>query len=252
MDLQPSVLHLGEKGRLLLARYASVPRGLKYLRESGFILAELQAWEKSFHLRYVDVVEDLLNVALTSYDPVALLVGGTYGRRSNAYGGQQQHQQSRHGGKGSSSSGGGNVLPQRPASPKRVYVPTHLYGQLSQHREGFKCLEEMVDLEKLFAIIDAAASIATEDIDRFRSASVSSAVSAGSAAAAAFSAVDEKTLKAALWAVGHAGSSAWGVMHLVERNAVGKIIVLAEESPSIPVRGTAFYVLGLIASTRQG
>ena len=29
VDLQPSMLHLGEKGRLLFARYASVPRGLK-------------------------------------------------------------------------------------------------------------------------------------------------------------------------------------------------------------------------------
>ena len=231
----------------MLARYASVPRGLKYLRDAGFILTELQAWEKSFHFRYVDLVEDLLNAALTSYDPVSLHVTGTYGRRSYANNAQQQQQQQRQ------SKGGRTApasLPQRPSVPKRVYVPTHLYGQLAQHREGFKCLEESIDLERLFNIIQAAAFAATalegEDVDRFRSASTSSA------GGEEIPAVDERALKAALWAVGHAGSSAWGVMHLVERNAVGNIVILAEESPSIPVRGTAFYVLGLIASTRQG
>ena len=63
---------------------------------------------------------------------------------------------------------------------------------------------------------------------------------------------DERTLKAALWSVGHLATSAWGILHLVEKQLIGRIVLLAEESDSVPIRGTAFYALGLVASTRQG
>ena len=55
------------------------------MKETGFIGLELEEWEKRFQFRYVDLVEDLLNAALTSYDPVSIRLTGTYARRSFAH-----------------------------------------------------------------------------------------------------------------------------------------------------------------------
>lgn len=66
--LQPSVLHLGKKGAMLLARFVSVPQGFKFLMESGLLLTELDKWRHGFNAKYVDIVEEKLNEALTSYE----------------------------------------------------------------------------------------------------------------------------------------------------------------------------------------
>ncbi|CAI9743243.1 rapamycin-insensitive companion of mTOR [Octopus vulgaris] len=51
---------------------------------------------------------------------------------------------------------------------------------------------------------------------------------------------------------GHIGMSTYGIVWLKEEGLVTEIIRLAEECGVFSVRGTAFYTLGLLASTRQG
>ena len=46
VKLQPSVLHLGHKGAMLLARFLSVPQGFKYLTDSGHLTTELDKWHR--------------------------------------------------------------------------------------------------------------------------------------------------------------------------------------------------------------
>jgi rapamycin-insensitive companion of mTOR len=77
--LQPSVLHLGEKGAMLLARFVSVPQGFKFLLDSGLLNSELDKWRNGFNMKYVDIVEERLNEALTTYEKSH---DGGYVRRS--------------------------------------------------------------------------------------------------------------------------------------------------------------------------
>uniref|UniRef100_UPI0037E8DDC5 rapamycin-insensitive companion of mTOR-like n=1 Tax=Semicossyphus pulcher TaxID=241346 RepID=UPI0037E8DDC5 len=112
-EMRPALSHLGDKGVLLLLRFLSIPKGFSYLSERGYITAEMEKWQKEFNLKYVDLVEEQLNEALTTYrKPVN---GEDVVRRSN-----QSHSRS-----------------QRP----HVYLPVHLYGQLVHEKTGCQLLQ---------------------------------------------------------------------------------------------------------------
>ncbi|XP_025081196.1 rapamycin-insensitive companion of mTOR-like [Pomacea canaliculata] len=191
--LRPSLLHLGERGVLLLCRFLSLPSGFRTLRDANFLTGELEKWRKTYNTRYVHIVEEMLNEALTTYEKPNR---GMFMRRSMLKG------------------------------PKKdVFLPTHLYGQLVQHEEGLELLKKEGGIHEYFSVIRSLEL--REDSDILK-------------------------LKTALWAVGHIGSSAYGVSVLEEENVVPELIRLAEECGVFSIRGTAFYVLGLVASNRRG
>uniref|UniRef100_A0A8C2WG10 RPTOR independent companion of MTOR complex 2 n=1 Tax=Cyclopterus lumpus TaxID=8103 RepID=A0A8C2WG10_CYCLU len=110
IQLKPALSHLGDKGLLLLLRFLSIPKGFSYLNERGYISKQLDKWQKEYNLKYVDLIEEQLNEALTTYrKPVD---GDNYVRRSN----------------------------QRLQRPN-VYLPVHLYGQLVHDKTGCHLLE---------------------------------------------------------------------------------------------------------------
>ncbi|EGN98236.1 hypothetical protein SERLA73DRAFT_169260 [Serpula lacrymans var. lacrymans S7.3] len=59
-------------------------------------------------------------------------------------------------------------------------------------------------------------------------------------------------MKSILWAVGNVGATEGGLPFLEEEEIVPSILDIAEHSPVPSVRGTCFFVLGLISSTSQG
>jgi len=59
-------------------------------------------------------------------------------------------------------------------------------------------------------------------------------------------------LKAALWGCGHVATSPLGISLLAEHGVVQAVLYLAHHCPVYSVRGTAFYVLGLVATTFEG
>ncbi|RPA97850.1 hypothetical protein L873DRAFT_1689620 [Choiromyces venosus 120613-1] len=59
-------------------------------------------------------------------------------------------------------------------------------------------------------------------------------------------------VKGCLWAVGNIGSMPFGAPFLEEANIVESIVKIAEESQVLTLKGTAFFVLGLISRTMQG
>ncbi|KAJ3479559.1 hypothetical protein NLI96_g8977 [Meripilus lineatus] len=59
-------------------------------------------------------------------------------------------------------------------------------------------------------------------------------------------------LKSVLWAVGNIGAAERGLPFLEEEEIVPAILEIAERSLVFSVRGTCFFVLGLISSTPQG
>ena len=44
--MRPSVLHLGDRGAMLLARFLSTPSGFKFLTDVNYINNELERWRK--------------------------------------------------------------------------------------------------------------------------------------------------------------------------------------------------------------
>lgn len=46
VKMRPSLLHLGDKGALMLCRLLSVPKGFKYLAEANYVNNELEKWHK--------------------------------------------------------------------------------------------------------------------------------------------------------------------------------------------------------------
>ncbi|XP_051955427.1 rapamycin-insensitive companion of mTOR-like [Xyrauchen texanus] len=110
IQMKPALTHLGDKGVLLLLRFLSIPKGFSYLNERGYVTRQLEKWQKEYNLKYVDLIEEQLNEALTTYrKPVD---GDNYVRRSN----------------------------QRLQRPN-VYLPVHLYGQLVHDKTGCHLLE---------------------------------------------------------------------------------------------------------------
>ncbi|KAJ6585048.1 Rapamycin-insensitive companion of mTOR, N-term-domain-containing protein [Mycena capillaripes] len=59
-------------------------------------------------------------------------------------------------------------------------------------------------------------------------------------------------LKSILWAVGNIGATEGGLPFLEEEETIPTVLDIAQNSPIPSVRGTCFFVLGLISSTSQG
>ena len=46
VKMRPSVLHLGHKGSMLLARFLSIPKGFRFLQDANYITQELEKWHE--------------------------------------------------------------------------------------------------------------------------------------------------------------------------------------------------------------
>ncbi|GCC36213.1 hypothetical protein chiPu_0014705 [Chiloscyllium punctatum] len=115
LKLTVSTLDYSRDGlsRVILSKiltFLSIPKGFHYLHERGYVTKQLEKWQKEYNLKYVDLIEEQLNEALTTYRKPA--DGENYVRRSN----------------------------QRLQRPY-VYLPIHLYGQLVHHKTGCYLLE---------------------------------------------------------------------------------------------------------------
>ena len=70
IEQQPALLHFGDEGIELLTMFLTHPAGFRFLEEREFIQAELARWQEFKALDYVNRVEQLLAVNLTTHsDP---------------------------------------------------------------------------------------------------------------------------------------------------------------------------------------
>lgn len=130
INLQPNLLRVGDRGLLLLIRYLSIPSGYKFLHDTNFLNYEIDRWRKYFNLKYVRIVEDSLNEALSYHQRNE---HGSYGRRSD----------------------------KKLNYKKSVYLPAHLYGELVKQDEGYNLIVQENFLQPLFQTIREA-NISTE------------------------------------------------------------------------------------------
>ena len=106
-------------------------------------------------------------------------------------------------------------------------VPPHFYRELARTSEGCKLLEQSGHF------LEFASTIRDFDLSE----------------------EDPEALlkvKGCLWAVGNVGSMELGAPFLEETEIVQDIVNIAEQAAVITMRGTAFFVLGLISRSRHG
>jgi rapamycin-insensitive companion of mTOR len=65
ISLKPSLMHLKHIGLMLQIRFVSLPIGIRFLTESRMLDSLLMEWRKTHNLKYVHIVEDAINEALT-------------------------------------------------------------------------------------------------------------------------------------------------------------------------------------------
>ncbi|KAL9639588.1 MAG: hypothetical protein Q9204_001035 [Flavoplaca sp. TL-2023a] len=111
--------------------------------------------------------------------------------------------------------------------PKHSALPPHFYRELSRTKEGCVLLQDSGHFDKFVATIRDAR---TEQEDQEAMTK----------------------LKGSLWAVGNIGSMELGASFLDDSDVVQWIVEIAEHSEVATLRGTAFFVLGLISRSLHG
>uniref|UniRef100_H2Y578 Rapamycin-insensitive companion of mTOR n=1 Tax=Ciona savignyi TaxID=51511 RepID=H2Y578_CIOSA len=109
--LRPTLLHLGDRGSLLVCRFLSDPKGFDYLTQNHYLTRELDRWRNMYNEKYVLHVEELLKLSMTTFERANREDG--FVRRS----GNRKFRQS-------------------------VHLPAHLYGELCKHERGAKILRD--------------------------------------------------------------------------------------------------------------
>lgn len=214
IEHKPALLHLGDPGILFLTRFVSHPTGLKYVNETNLLETELNRWQTNFCARYVRVVEDSLNELFTCHQRSEQ---GIYERRSER-----------------------GLFPNLKRVSMSLYAAPHLYGQLVKSEKGLQIVKDKAILEQLTDSI-------SRQMDKFIADQVRTPRCKPNEA-------DILRMKAAIWAVGHLASSEEGAAFVLHsnNNIVFWIVTLARQSIIISLRGTCYYVICLIASTKKG
>ncbi|KAG9315833.1 Rapamycin-insensitive companion of mTOR, N-term-domain-containing protein [Chiua virens] len=106
-------------------------------------------------------------------------------------------------------------------------VPPHFYGEMSKTELGCQVLSEKGHFAE-FSHFIRQHGLESEDLELILK------------------------LKSILWAVGNVGATEGGLPFLEEEEIIPSILDIAEHSLIPSVRGTCFFVLGLISSTTQG
>ncbi|KAF2033583.1 hypothetical protein EK21DRAFT_58282 [Setomelanomma holmii] len=114
-----------------------------------------------------------------------------------------------------------------PESPEYGLVPPHFYRELTRTKEGCRLLKQKGHFDEFVATIR---DFAMEDDD----------------------AEIILKVKGCLWAVGNVGSMELGAPFLESSDVVQWIVKIAEQSEVMSLRGTAFYVLGLVSRSLHG
>ena len=106
-------------------------------------------------------------------------------------------------------------------------VPPHFYRELARTDEGCRLLESSGHFNE-FATIVRDLELDEEDSETLTK------------------------VKGCLWAIGNVGSMELGAPFLEETDIVGSIVSIAEGAEVMSLRGTAFFVLGLISRSKHG
>nr|XP_026694309.1 rapamycin-insensitive companion of mTOR isoform X2 [Ciona intestinalis] len=216
--LRPTLLHLGDRGSLLVCRFISDPKGFEYLSQNHYLTRELGRWRSQYNEKYVLYVEELLKLSLTSFERPNKEDG--FVRRS----GNRKYRQS-------------------------VFLPAHLYGELCKHEKGAKLLEREGACKDLTETLSQQIKLLGHTHDSSKSPETEMN---GCENKLAGEDGQMLKLKSCLWALAHIGSTVWGLALLRSSGALPIISKLASETDKPSIKGTCVYCLSAVAQTIPG
>lgn len=123
ISLRPNLSHHGDRGKLILVTFFSLPSGCKLLSENNFLKDEIEHWRLFFNIRYVDIVETMVRNCFSIWKKG---IDGKYPKRMSYEDNNLKLIDS--------------------------YLPSHLYGQLAQHKTGLDILSEMGEIDELVKV----------------------------------------------------------------------------------------------------
>ena len=214
VSMRPTLDHLGELGHPLLLKFLSSSIGIRYLWQGEYIDREMDEWFNERNQRYVVEVEVMLADLFNIYRKLS----------SNPGGGTSTSVAT------SSSEAALAFAPPSTSSMDRAkdgVVPPHFYGELAKTPEGCHILQQKGHFAEFAHFIRQHGGEASD------------------------SELINK-LKSVLWAVGNIGANELGLPFLEAEDLISQIVEIAETSPVMSIRGTCFFVLGLVASTSSG
>ncbi|KAJ1021886.1 hypothetical protein NDA16_003648 [Ustilago loliicola] len=214
VSMRPTLDHLDDLGHPLLLKFLSTSVGIRYLWQGEYVDREMDEWFNERNQRYVVEVEVMLAEFFSIY------------RKSPS---------NSSNGRSASTSNGVSASASAFAPPSSIgadplhdgVVPPHFYGELAKTPEGCQILQQKGHFAEFAHFIrqHGAEALDSELINK---------------------------LKSVLWAVGNIGANELGLPFLEAEDVISQIVEIAENSPVLSVRGTCFFVLGLISSTNSG
>ncbi|ODQ62957.1 hypothetical protein WICANDRAFT_27296 [Wickerhamomyces anomalus NRRL Y-366-8] len=117
-------------------------------------------------------------------------------------------------------------------SIKTRNLPSNFFGELVQTEEGFNVVLRSGAFTEFMNVIRLYSTSLLKPLKEIE--------------------IDFLKTKACLWTIGFIGSSTYGIESLDVNGCIEDVVQIANNSSNIGMRGTAFYVLGLIARTDQG
>ncbi|GMM37596.1 TORC2 complex subunit [Saccharomycopsis crataegensis] len=234
---KPSLDHLGNIGAPLLLRFLSTPLGFNDLLEIDFIEKEMQDWYVRKNDLYVLEIENLLNeeyMPFRTNGPSSLETGNILGSSPSG-----TVFSNGNNGNGPGHNPSSSILPPGDdlmnddlnidllLKSKRNMMPHHFYGELVKTQAGFALLQSTNHFQ---VFVDTIKELATESIDERKMLH----------------------LRGCLWAVGHIGMSELAIDMVDESNIIQDIIQICKTTKVWSIKGTAFFVLGLLSNLSEG
>ncbi|XP_075590816.1 LOW QUALITY PROTEIN: rapamycin-insensitive companion of Tor [Dermatophagoides farinae] len=231
LEHRPALQNLGDKGIVFFARFASFSTGINMLIQTNTLDRELDRWRNHFHLRYVRLVEDCLNECFTCHQKS---VTGKYGRRPDR-----------------------RNFSQLRCSSMTAHLVPHFYGQLAKTCEGLQIIIQHSLCEEMLTIIHTQMNryicmMTAEQNDVINNNNNNDNYNENRDNNN--SEYNILRMKAALWAIGHIGSTDIGLDYLIrcDGNILKSITMLVERSTLLSLRATGFYIICLFGSTLFG
>lgn len=213
---RPSLDHLGEIGAPLLLRFLSTSIGYHYLDGLDYISNEMDDWFLGRNDTYVGLIEASLARSFAE-------IPEDHTRRLSI---------------------DSDPLDDPETDALDAHVPPHFYKELARTAEGCKLLRDKGHFQEFASTI--------RDHVTSTSISKSTSTTAGPSTFADSEPEQLLKLKGCLWAIGNVASMPLGAPFLEDSDVVPHIVRIAQEHPVLSLRGTAFFVLGLVSRSVHG
>lgn len=213
---KPTLDQLGDVGAPLMLRFLSTSIGFDYLLELNIIDREIDEWYVSKNDLYVFEIENYLH---EEYSPFRLNNKTTITSSNTLFNDTAAVQQMLD-------DSNRNKEEDKEINSKRIF-PHHFYGELAKTQSGIALLQQSGHFEEFVSTIRELSLLEITEFHLLK-------------------------LKSCLWAVGHIGSSQLATNMLNDSGITELIIEIFKSHPVWSVKGTAFFVLGLLSSTDEG